>query len=253
MFMFQDTFSSTTGENHDSRHELLGTIHQIAESLGNAIDARDKFTMCHSKHVADLSRCLALKAGFSRSEVEFIHIAGHVHDIGKIGIPDTVLRKTGPLTSREWKLMCTHPVMGAKIVAPVKAMNGSTGICEMILHHHERWDGNGYPLKLKADRIPAGARILALADSLSAMLEDRPYRARLTLSQALAEIQRGAGTQFDPELSVVMLNMLEDAGPGFEMCSLDSLITKIICSRIVGHKNKCSGCIQACTAGIQGG
>lgn len=241
--MFQEKIG-LAAQDADSGNELSHFIHQIAESLGNAIDARDVSTRNHSGQVADLSRCLAVSAGFSIRQADLIHIAGHMHDVGKIGIPDSILCKKGPLSSEEWKMMRMHPEIGARIVAPIKAMNGSTGINMMILHHHERWDGKGYPHGLKANRIPIGARILALADSFSAMLEDRPYRSRLTLFQAMDQIRQGSTTQFDPELSAVLLNMLESAGSELKMCSVDTLVTKIICRRVM-EKNGCKGCSNA--------
>lgn len=241
----QQNFLNQSISDTGSLGEVFFTVHQIAACLGNAIDARDPFTSSHSRQVADLSRCLAVKAGFSAREVEIVHIAGHMHDIGKIGIPDKILCKKGPLTADEWKMMWLHPVMGARIVAPVKVMGGITGISRLILHHHERFDGKGYPDGLKADKIPFGARILALADSISAMLEERPYRKRLTLPQAMDQIRQGSGTQFDPELSTILLNMLESAGSELKLCSLNTLVTKIICKRVLDkEKQKCTGCSQ---------
>jgi len=196
-------------ESSDAFYESL---HQIAEALGNAIDAKDVFTRDHSRQVAELSRCLALRLGFSHRQAEMIHIAGHLHDIGKIGVPDEVLAKQRPLTDVEWALIKAHPVAGARILAPVQVMNGPTGISKMVLHHHERWDGRGYPHGLRGTEIPPGARILALADSFSAMLETRPYRPRLTLGQSLDEMARCSGTQFDPDLSGVMAEMIRAEG-----------------------------------------
>lgn len=212
------------------------SLHQIAESLGNAIDAKDASTRNHSRQVADLSRCLALRMGLPQWQTETIHIAGHLHDLGKIGVPDAVLAKQGPLTDAEWALIKAHPVIGARILAPVQVMNGSTGISKMVLHHHEHWDGRGYPHGLRGNEIPLGARVLALADSFSAMLETRPYRPRLTprmtLGQALDEIARCSGTQFDPELSRLMLAMIKERGARDEHCGVDLLITRIICGRV---------------------
>ncbi|MFP4396837.1 MAG: HD-GYP domain-containing protein [Desulfonatronovibrio sp.] len=238
----QQNFDNPSISDMESMGEVFFTVHQIAACLGNAIDARDPFTSSHSKQVADLSRCLAIKAGFSQREVEIIHIAGHMHDIGKIGIPDKILCKNGPLDPEEWKMMWMHPVIGARIVAPVKVMGGITGISRLILHHHERFDGKGYPDGLKADKIPPGARILALADSISAMLEDRPYRKRLTLCQTMEQIRQGSGTQFDPELSAMLLNMLDSVGSELKVCSLNTLVTKIICKRVMDSRSckKCS-------------
>lgn len=223
------------------------TVHQIAESLGKAIDAKDMFTSNHSRQVAHLSRCLALHLGLSQQQTELIHIAGHLHDIGKIGVPDAILAKEGPLTDAEWVLIKKHPVIGAKILAPIQVMNGSKGISQMVLHHHERWDGRGYPHGLSRTEIPLGARILALADSLSAMLESRPYRPGLGLRRAVNEIQRGAGAQFDPELGRVMTSMIQDAGCVDEECGIDLLVTRIMCRRVLGKR--CDCCENRCVLG----
>lgn len=236
----QNALNQTTLEM-ESLGEVFFTVHLIAAFMGNVIDARIPFTASHSRQVADLSRCLAIKAGFSTRQAEIIHIAGHMHDIGKIGIPDEILCKKGPLTDSEWKLMWLHPVIGARIAAPLKFLGGVTGISRLILHHHERFDGKGYPDGLKADKIPPGARVLALADSFSTMLEDRPHRARLPLSQTMDQIRQGSGTKFDPDLSAILLDMLEAAGPEFEMCSVSTLVDKVICRR-VKENISCKGC-----------
>lgn len=212
---------------------ICESLHQIAASLGNAIDAKDHSTSSHSRQVADLARCLALRVGMSIHQAEVIHIAGHLHDIGKIGIPDEVLRKRTPLTDAEWAMIRQHPVTGAKIVAPVHIMNGSTGIAKMILHHHERWDGRGYPQRLRGENIPFGARILCLADSFSAMMESRAYRNRLTLGGSVEKLRRNAGSQFDPDLCGVMIDMLRETGVVDEYCTLDLLVTRIMCGRVL--------------------
>lgn len=217
---------------------ICESLHQIAASLGNAIDAKDHSTSSHSRQVADLARCLALRAGMSIHQAEVIHIAGHLHDIGKIGIPDDVLCKREPLTDAEWAMIRQHPAIGAGIVAPVHIMNGSTGIAKMILHHHERWDGRGYPNRLRGGSIPHGARILCLADSFSAMMESRAYRGRLPLSGSIEELRRNAGTQFDPELCGLMVDMLSEAGVADDYCTLDLLVTRIMCER-VQRKTEC--------------
>ncbi len=178
--------------------QLGVTIHQFAESLGTAIDAKDSFTACHSDQVAIVSQVIALSLEMPPAMADQIHIAGHLHDIGKIGIPDAVLQKRGPLNDAEWKCIREHPVIGANILRPVKVLSGQGGIVDMVLHHHERYDGKGYPHGLKGQDIPFGARIIAVADSLSAMIEDRVYRPAMSFDQAILEIQANSGTQFDP-------------------------------------------------------
>ncbi len=189
--------------------ELADTIHQLAESLGNAVDAKDHCTRCHSQEVAEVAQILALALGLSPAVARLVHVAGHLHDIGKIGLPDAILHKAGPLDPEEWALVRLHPVLGADIVRPVRGMNGPGGIAEIILHHHERLDGSGYPHGLAGDRIPLGARVIAVADSLSAMMQPRPYKGPRSFADALAEIARLSGVQYDPLVVEALLRQPE--------------------------------------------
>lgn len=174
-------------------------LHEMAESLGAAIDAKDPCTRAHSEEVAVVAEMLALSLGLGHDMARVIHVAGHLHDIGKIGIPDAVLRKPGSLSVGEWDMVRRHPVMGHDILQPVGCLR-LAGVPRMVLHHHERWDGKGYPDKLKGPRIPIGARVIAVADSLSAMLQPRAYRAPMPFGEAAAEVRRCVGTQFDPHV-----------------------------------------------------
>ncbi len=174
------------------------TVHQFAESLGNAIDAKDTCTSSHSDEVAVISKALSVQIRLNPDECRALHIAGHLHDIGKIGIPDSILKKKGKLTDEEYEVVKKHPVIGSEIVSPVLVFSGENGIAEMILYHHERFDGKGYPAGLKGRNIPFGARIIAVADTLSAIMQDRPYRQAMSFNHALKEIERCSGTQFDP-------------------------------------------------------
>jgi putative nucleotidyltransferase with HDIG domain len=181
-----------------SNEERVDQLHQFAEALGNAVDARDSDTFNHSWEVAELSRQIAEALGLSGSQVETVHLAGHLHDIGKIGTPDAILRKQGGLSPEEWILMKRHPEIGADIIRPIEAFASRGGVTDMVLFHHERFDGTGYPRGLEGNLIPLGARIIAVADTLSALLQNRPYRSGTSFESALAEIRRCAGTQFDP-------------------------------------------------------
>ena len=181
----------------DSAFVVTTVLHQFAESLGAAADAKDPHTRQHSEEVAQLSHTLALAMGCPPHEADLIHVAAHLHDIGKIGIPDAILFKQTTLTPAEWALLRKHPAKGAEIVRPVSSLV-RCGIADIILHHHERFDGRGYPDGLLGTAIPLGARIVALADTLSAMLQDRPYRQARSFDCAAREIERMAGTQFDP-------------------------------------------------------
>ena len=191
-----------------ARDERVDQLHQFSESLGNAVDARDSGTFNHSWEVAELSRMIAEALGLPARQVEAVHLAGHLHDIGKIGIPDAILRKVGKLNDEEWSLMKRHPEIGAVIIRPIEAFASRGGVAELVLFHHERFDGTGYPRGLKGYLIPLGARIIAVADTLSALLQNRPYRSGGSLKAALLEIRRCSGTQFDPAI-VLALDAIE--------------------------------------------
>lgn len=176
------------------------TVHQFAESLSCIIDAKDHCTRCHSEEVAVVAQVIGLKLGLNAEQADLLHVGGHLHDIGKVGIEDAILKKSGPLTPSEFDAVKRHPEIGARIMAPITPFAGKDGIIKMILLHHERYDGQGYPFGLKGTHIPLGARIIAVADSLSAMLRNRPYRNARTYDQALEELAGCAGTQFDPKV-----------------------------------------------------
>ena len=185
--------------------QLVLNLHQLAESLGRAVDAKDAWTCSHSEEVAVISRLLALGMGLPPARVEMIHLAGHLHDIGKIGIPDAILQKPAPLTAQEREVIRRHPVIGESIVLPVTALGGRDGVARMIRHHHERFDGGGYPDGLRGDDIPLGARILAVADSLSAMMQVRPYKPAMDFARAESEILAQSGRMYDPAVVGVFL------------------------------------------------
>ncbi|QGY40008.1 HD domain-containing protein [Pseudodesulfovibrio cashew] len=195
-------------------------LHQFAESLGNAIDAKDPHTSRHSDEVAQVAHILALTMGLTPKEADIIHVAGHLHDIGKIGVPDAVLMKRGPLTTTEWRTIRKHPEAGAAIIRPVTGL-ARLGIVDMVLHHHERYDGKGYPHGLRGTTIPQGARIIAVADSLSAMMQDRPYRRAMSFATALEEIIRNSGTQFDPRVVEALRRSGETVRGIMETLSMD--------------------------------
>ena len=191
--------------------QLAATAHQVAETLGRAVDAKDRRLFEHSTLTAELATFLALAHGLTRKQAGSIHIAGHLHDIGKIGIPDAVLQKPGALTPAEWGLIREHPRIGSVILAPMEIFAAKNGVRDMVLTHHERFDGSGYPHGLAGQDIPLGGRILAIADSVAAMLEARVYRASLTFEQAAEAIERGAGRLYDPELCRAFLLRASEA------------------------------------------
>lgn len=179
--------------------------------LAEALDLRDPSTAQHSHTVGRYAREIASALGLAAGRVERIHAAGVVHDLGKLGIADEILRKEGPLTEDEWKLMRRHPAIGAQILEHA----GMADIAQWVGAHHERLDGTGYPAGLSGPEIPLEARILAVADAYEAMIADRPYRAGMSDSEARAELNRCAGSQFDPRIVEAFLGAaapLADAG-----------------------------------------
>jgi putative nucleotidyltransferase with HDIG domain len=179
-------------------------LHEIVNALTNALDVKSHYTSGHSERVAEFSLLLAQGMGLSFPEQQRIHIGAHLHDIGKIGIPDAVLNKTGRLTELEFAEIRQHPVIGAKIVGQVKIFHG---VVDIVRFHHERFNGKGYPDGLAGTNIPLGARIVAVADAFDAMISSRPYRTAYTFEKALAEIKNGRGSQFDPVIVDVLLDM----------------------------------------------
>lgn len=168
----------------------------MVRSLAKAVDARDPYTQLHSKGVSDMAKRLATYMKLDQKTINMIEIAGILHDVGKIGIPDHILNKPGRLSDEELVTIKTHPELSAQIIKSTSLKD----IIPAVRAHHERWDGNGYPSGIKGELIPLEARILAIADTFDAMTTDRPYRTALSINDALSEISRCAGTQFDPDI-----------------------------------------------------
>lgn len=176
--------------------------HDLSESIVSALDARDTYTASHSNRVAEMVLVLAAALGLGPDETTLIHIAAHLHDIGKIAVPDAVLRKNGPLTADEWQEMRRHPVTGYNILRRVADFQD---IAVLVLHHHERWDGRGYPDGLSGTDIPFGSRIIAVADSIDAMMSSRSYRAAMTGAACRCEIEKNSGIMYDPRVASAAL------------------------------------------------
>ena len=187
--------------------EVNFEYHEMVECITSALDARDPYTGNHSRRVSDMACFLCQKLGISHEETQEIHISGHLHDIGKIGVPDRVLLKPGKLNDEEWELMKKHPEIGADILS--KSPHFSR-IAAIILHHHERWDGKGYPFGAKGTEIPIGARIIAVCDSIDAMASARAYRKALPLDVVKSEIEKNIGIMYDPKIAWVALDNWEE-------------------------------------------
>lgn len=178
--------------------DRLESTQGVLVALANAVEAKDPTTEHHCSRLAELAVGLARLAGLDAQAIEAVGYGAALHDVGKIGISESILRKPGPLTDSEWTEMREHPAIGARIVAPLRL---GALVRPIVRAHHERWDGAGYPDGLRGAAIQTGARIVAIVDAFDAMTHDRPYRAGLPLDRALDELRREAGRQFDPDLS----------------------------------------------------
>jgi HD-GYP domain-containing protein (c-di-GMP phosphodiesterase class II) len=194
-------------ENASLYEDLEMSYFSTVKALARAIEVKDPYTYGHSERVTQYAMVIARKLGLEEWEMRSIKYASALHDIGKLGISPHILNKPGMLTEEEFIHVKTHPQMGDSIIEPVSFLREPRVI---MLHHHERYDGKGYPDGLKGEEIPLGARILAVADSFEAMLSDRPYRKALSLAEALKEIKVNSGTQFDPEIVKAFIETLEE-------------------------------------------
>ncbi len=188
--------------------ELEQSQGEVLERLAGAAEFRDGDTSRHTERVGEISGKIARALGFDSEYAEMIRFAARLHDIGKIGIPDSILLKPHKLTPDEFKVMASHTVIGARILS-----GGSSGVVtlaeQIALNHHERWDGAGYPHRLKGDAIPIEARIVAVADVLDALSHPRPYRPEWPRSSVLSLIQRNSGAHFDPAVVSALLSIIE--------------------------------------------
>jgi diguanylate cyclase (GGDEF)-like protein len=185
---------------------LVGAV----EALAAVVNARDSYTGEHSEHVSSLAQRVALELGCDANEIQTIGLAARLHDIGKVAVSDAILNKPGQLTDEEWRVIRLHPQVGADIAGRIQRLRP---ISPLIRSHHERYDGTGYPDHLTSDTIPLGARIICAVDAYSAMVTDRPYAAPRTPQQAIDELRRLAGAQFDPRVVQALVNMLDANDP----------------------------------------
>jgi diguanylate cyclase (GGDEF)-like protein len=186
----------------------LAARYRAAASLAKAVDARDEYTGSHSARVSEIAARIAARLGLDSEQIELIRLATSLHDLGKLSIPEEILRKPDALSDAERLVLERHPRIGYQMLEGL----GVDPIADWVLHHHERWDGNGYPDRLRGEQIPIGARIIFVADSYDAMTSDRVYRRRLTDEEAKSELIRCAGTQFDPTIIAAFMEELEASG-----------------------------------------
>jgi putative two-component system response regulator len=197
----------------------------VVAALANAVEAKDSLTEHHCQRLAGLAHLLATAAGLDPVSIKGVVFGALLHDIGKIGVSDVILKKAGALTDDEWIEMRRHPIIGEQICRPLAS---SREFAPIVRHHHERWDGLGYPDRLRGNEIPVGARIVGLVDAFDAITHERPYREGQTTEDAIAEIEAEAGRQFDPELverftTVVVRNDLAETDDRLRIDSLAAL------------------------------
>jgi putative nucleotidyltransferase with HDIG domain len=187
--------------------QLQSETMQTIETLADVIDKGDPHTFQHSQRVSKYAVQLARRLNLPEVDVQLIGSAARIHDLGKVTIPTNILQKTGKLTAEEFEVVKGHPAEGAKLVENLSLYQQGL---DLILHHHERFDGTGYPSGLKENSIPLGARVICVADAFDAMTSDRPYRKAMSLDNAILELKGGMGTQFDPYLASAFINYLEE-------------------------------------------
>jgi polar amino acid transport system substrate-binding protein len=191
--------------------QLEGETRSAVRSLAEVIDHRDPHTAHHSERVATYAVALARRLNLDEDQVELIDQAASVHDLGKIGVADSVLLKPGPLTEGERASMWLHTEIGARILNHYELFRDGA---QIVLHHHERWDGDGYPGGLAGVAIPLGSRVVAVADAFDAMTSNRPYRTALSVAEAVRRLREGAAMQWDPDIVDVFVRLLAEGGIG---------------------------------------
>lgn len=189
----------------EAERRLAETLDASVGSLATLLGLRDGYTGRHSSTVVDLCEQVARRVGVSTAEMDHLRVAAHLHDLGKIGVPDQILHKPGPLDEAEWSIMREHPVWGANALQAIPEFREAA---LAVRHHHERWDGTGYPDGLAGEAIPIGARVIAVCDAYEAMTSHRPYRPALAEPLARERIVAGTGTQFDPAATWGLLDAL---------------------------------------------
>jgi len=208
------------GSNHTNHSKSTTNQHAAAAAknaglpslealkvLTDALEAKDSYTRAHCKSVAHVAVLVARHLGWQGEDLDCLRYAALLHDVGKIGIPDSILQKPAPLLPAEYEIIQRHAQIGSDLINRITSLSC---IAPIILHHHERFDGYGYPHGLRGEEIPLASRILAVVDALDAMTSPRPYRAPLSLADAMHELHRGAGSQFDPAVVSLLSQVLDE-------------------------------------------
>ncbi len=209
MHLENDLIQKKYEELYRKNTQLKGFYIDTINAFIRAIDAKDHYTERHSINVSSIAETIAKELKLPADKVEAIRQACKLHDLGKIGIKDSILLKPAKLTEEEWRQIKMHPILGAEIIKPIAFLSD---IALLIRQDHERWDGKGYPEGLKEEQIDIGARIIAVADAYDAMVSGRPYRSPLSKQEAIDELKKNAGTQFDPKVIEAFLNTTEQKG-----------------------------------------
>lgn len=218
LLVFADDLQVVVRRERQRREEAEAAYRELSSSylgmvrtLAEVCEAKDSYTRSHLDRTYQYAMMLTRRVAPEYAERAEIGFGFLLHDIGKVGIPEAILNKPGPLSDEEWDIMRTHPIIGEQLVKPLRLLGDAVGI---IRSHHERWDGNGYPEGLKGEDIYLPARIFMLSDTFDAMTTDRPYRRAMSLDQALSEVELHAGTQFDPDLARAWIDMVDSkTGP----------------------------------------
>jgi hypothetical protein len=204
------TFAANAFAKIQMAEKLESHYTMTLEALASALEAKDPYTREHTGRIRDMAVALSVAMKIPAQQRRAVRLGSILHDVGKIGISDSILQKPGPLTDLEWEVMRSHPVVGERMLKGIEFLHDALPV---IRHHHERWDGKGYPDGLRGEQIPLGARIVAVCDSFDAMTSNRPYRDAMPAEAACEEILRCAGTQFDPVCANLLVDALEKVGP----------------------------------------
>lgn len=204
MLRYAEDLRKSYLHERQQREQLIQSQRATAITLAKAIEKRDRYTGGHTDRVTEYAKLTAKRLDWPEERLAVLELAGHLHDVGKIGVPDAVLNKPGKLTVEEFEMMKAHPEIGEQIIRGIDFLEA---LVPYVLYHHERYDGKGYPKGISGEAIPIEGRLLAVSDTFDAMTSSRPYRKQLDPERAIEEIKRCSGTQFDPNIVVVFLEI----------------------------------------------